>query len=199
MGSTSVPGEPINQYALVTYLPAELGAYLDQLRKELVTSCQARSHLSILPPRPLSVTSSQAETQIERFSRRMQPVVVKVGSVQVFPLTGVIYLELQSGQEQVESMHASLNSEAFSFEEVYPFHPHITLAQNFLPAESPRCLDLARQRWEEYTGPREFLLDRVVFVQNTCTNCWRDLRTFALEGMPQMPPVLQPVRMDRTF
>ncbi len=199
MGSTSVPGEPINQYALVTYLPAELGAYLDQLRKELVTSCQARSHLSLLPPRPLSVPPAQAEAQVERFSRRMQPVVVKVGKVEVFPLTGVIYLELESGQKEVESMHASLNAEAFSFDEPYPFHPHITLAQNFLPSESPQCLDLARQRWNEYTGPREFLLDRVVFVQNSCTNCWRDIRTFPLEGMPEMPPVMQPVRVSRNY
>jgi 2'-5' RNA ligase len=199
MGSTSVPGEPINQYALVTYLPAELGAYLDQLRKELVTSCQARSHLSILPPRPLAVPINQAESQLDRFARRMQPTVIKVGNVEVFPLTGVIYLELQSGQQQIESMHASLNSEAFAFDEPYPFHPHITLAQNFLPCDSPRCLDLGRQRWAEYTGPREFLLDRVVFVQNSCTNCWSDLRTFKLEGMPDMPPVMQPVRVSRNY
>jgi hypothetical protein len=199
MGSTSVPGEPINQYALVTYLPAELGVYLDQVRKELVSSCQARSHLSILPPRPLGVPPSQAEAQIERMMRKTEPFVVKVGQVEVFPLTGVIYLELESGQKQVEALHASLNAEAFLFDEPYPFHPHITLAQNFLPCESPRCLELARQRWAEYAGPREFLLDQLVFVQNSCMNCWRDLRTYSLDGMPQIPPAYQPVRISRTF
>lgn len=198
MGSHSVPGEPINQFALVTYLPDEIGMYLDQVRRELVPSCQARSHLSILPPRPLIVGKEMAEAQLDDMSRCSQPFVVKVGDVKVFPLTGVIYLEIESGFQQVETLHASLNREAFAFAEPYPFHPHITLAQNFPVEESADCLNNAIARWRDYPGRREFLLDRLVFVQNTCNNCWQDLRTFPLQGMPPLHPVFAPVRVGRT-
>jgi hypothetical protein len=193
MGSYSAPGEPINQFALVTYLPDEIGVYLDQVRKELVPSCQARSHLSILPPRPLAVPLDQAGQQIENLTCQTQPFVIKVGEVKVFPLTGVIYLEIESGAEQVESLHASLNREAFAFDEPYPFHPHITLAQNFPVEEGSQCLENALAKWRNFPGRREFLLDRLVFVQNSCNNCWRDLRTYPLLAMPPLQPVLQPV------
>jgi 2'-5' RNA ligase len=199
MGSPSVPGEPINQYALVTYLPEELGAFLDQVRKELVPACQARSHLSILPPRSLAVPAEQAEMQVQLLSRHVQPFVVRVGAVEVFPITGVIYLELEAGKEAVETLHASLNLGAFSFPEPYPFHPHITLAQNFPVDAGLGCLDQARDKWAGYQGRREFLLDRVVFVQNSNTNCWKDLRTFPLQGMPQMTPHVAAESVIRTF
>ncbi len=187
MGSCSAPVEPINQFALVTYLPDELGHYLDQLRRDLVTQCTARSHLSLLPPRPISVTSAAAENQILNVSRIAQPFVVKIGNVAIFPQTSVIYLELLSGQRQIADLHDQLSTGAFEFNEPYPFHPHITLAQNFGIETVKERYEQAVAAWEAYTGPREFLLDNVVFVQNSVTNCWADLRQFSLLGLPGGP------------
>jgi len=39
---------------------------------------------------------------------------------------------------------------------------------------------VARARWAECTLPRKFLVDKVVFVQNTRRNCWLDLGESAL-------------------
>lgn len=187
MGSCSAPVEPINQFALVTYLPDELGRYLDQLRRDLVTQCKARSHLSLLPPRPISASSAAAEKQILNVSRITQPFVVKIGDVAIFPQTAVIYLELLSGQRQIADLHDQLSTGAFQFNEPYPFHPHITLAQNFDIETVKERYEQAVAAWEAYTGPREFLLDNVVFVQNSVTNCWADLRQFSLLGLPGGP------------
>lgn len=199
MGSCSAPGEPINQYALVTYLPDELGAFLDQVRKDLVADCNARSHLSLLPPRALELSARIAESQIQNICLKSQPFVVRIGKVAVFPVTSVVYLELESGQHEIERLHLDLATHALDYNEPYPFHPHVTLAQNFDLGTVEARFEEAQARWKSYGGPREFLLDRLVFVQNTDNKCWIDLRAFELQGLPvRQPLAVEPV-LTRTF
>ncbi len=199
MGSCSAPSEPINQYALVTYLPGELGCYLDQLRRDLVSQCNARSHISLLPPRPLDSSPNQAESQIRSLSFLSQPVVVKIGNVCVFPRTSVIYLEIETGQRELEDLHSKFASDALAFEEPFPFHPHITLAQNFEIGTVEELVSQAQAQWDAYSGPREFLLDRIVFVQNSSNNCWIDLKTFLLQGLPLAPGPALPIEFSQTY
>jgi hypothetical protein len=199
MGSCSVPGEPINQYALVTYLPVGLGCFLDQMRRDLVSQCNARSHLSLLPPRPLLVSPAEAESQIQTLSRVTMPFVVKIDSVAVFPKTSVVYLELSAGMHELSSLHDKMATGAFEFDEPYPFHPHITLAQNFDVATVDERYQLAKSEWERYQGPKEFLLDRLVFVQNSVNNCWVDLRSFPLLGMPKAPTPSVTPQLSQTY
>jgi hypothetical protein len=52
----------INMFALVSYVPGRLGEFLDRLREELVTGCKAHSHVTLLPPRPLSISTERAAT-----------------------------------------------------------------------------------------------------------------------------------------
>lgn len=199
MGSLSALNEPINQYALVTYLPGELGCYLDQLRRDLVSQCNARSHISLLPPRCLQLPPYLAESQIETQCLQLQPFVVKLAGLNVFPRSSVIYLELEEGQRELENLHQSFNSGALAFTEPYPFHPHITLAQNFDVTSVAERLEQAQAAWKAYSGPREFLLDRVVFVQNSANNCWTDLKSFPLRSFPAASaPTTQP-ELIRTY
>jgi 2'-5' RNA ligase len=198
MGSCSAPEEPINQFALVTYFPDELGCFLDQLRRDLVMNCTARSHLSLLPPRALAVSAQEAESQIQQISRLSRPFVVKVGSVSVFSVTSVIYLELVAGMQQLNSLHDEFSRDALAYPEPFPFHPHITLAQNFAVETVGDRVALARARWAEYKGPREFLLDRVVFVQNCAGNRWIDLRSFPLLGVPSNPGRMPEAQLSQT-
>ena len=200
MGSCSVPCGPINQYALVTYLPDELGSFLDQMRRDLVQSCNARSHLSLLPPRSLKVPPSKAELQIQNTGDVTQPFIVKIGGVAMFPETSVIYLELLAGQDELDSLHRKLSTDSLEFDEPFPFHPHITLAQNFDLGTVAERFEIANASWNSYAGPREYLLDRVVFVQNTENNCWIDLRSFSLRGLPHGTPRQTPEsHLSQTF
>ena len=43
----------------------------------------------------------------------------------------------------------------------------MTLAQELDPAAVARRLGMAARRWREYTGPRDFTLDQLTFVQGT--------------------------------
>ena len=58
-------GLGINSYALISYLPEPLAGYLDSLRCELVPRCQARTHVTVLPPRPLAAGLPDAANAYE--------------------------------------------------------------------------------------------------------------------------------------
>jgi 2'-5' RNA ligase len=165
----------INSFALVTYIPDPLGEFLDSLRKELVPSCSLRSHVSILPPRPLFHTEQQARSQIERECLRSPRFRIQAGGIKVFPVTNVIYIEIVTGEKELRRMHDSLNSRSLAYKEPHCYHPHITLAQQ-LPADRiGEGNELATRRWAEYRHERGFEVDAITFVQNTDLNRWIDL------------------------
>jgi len=165
----------INSFALVTYIPEPLGSFLDGLRKELVPECSLRSHVSILPPRPLFHSEQAAHDQIEQECRRTPRFRIEAGSIRVFPVTNVIYIEVATGEDELRQMHDSLNADVLQFKEAYFYHPHITLAQQ-LPAEQIlMAYELAQRRWREYQQVRGFDVDVITFVQNTHSNRWIDL------------------------
>jgi hypothetical protein len=44
------------------------------------------------------------------------------------------------------------------------------------------ALQIARERWQHYSGSRLLLLDRLTFVREDAQNCWVDLAPVALGG-----------------
>ncbi len=165
----------INSFALVTYIPDPLGEFLDDLRKELVPECSLRSHVSILPPRPLIHTEQAAHDQIERECRRTTRFRIEAGEIRLFPVTNVIYIAVDTGEFELRQMHDSLNSNALAYKEPYFYHPHITLAQQLPDCEIRGCNELAKRRWAEYRHERSFDVEAITFVQNTTANRWIDL------------------------
>ena len=55
-------------------------------------------------------------------------------TIEVFPQTDVIYIEIGAGAAELYSLHFAMNSSALDFQEPFAYHPHITLAQE-LPHE----------------------------------------------------------------
>ncbi len=177
------PADRINSFALVSYIPGVLGEFLDNLRRELVPDCLAQAHVSVLPPR--FVESEQAaETLIAATLAEQAAFTLQLTDVQVFGSTSVIYLGLGDGREELKRLHEALNCGPLKFQEPFQYSPHLTLAQNFPPTEIQNMADYTAHCWAEYTGPRSFLLDRLIFVQNTERNSWLDLRQFTLAGAP---------------
>lgn len=176
-------GERINSFALVSYLPGDLGSFLDRLRTELVSSCVARSHVTILPPRELSATEESARRQIAECVPDFPPFRIELGEVAIFPMTQVVYLELRFGTAALRGLHDALNTEALGFNEPFDYHPHVTLAQGLLPEDVPAAYELARERWSEFSRARSYEVDRLTFVQNTTANRWLDLMEYELGSM----------------
>jgi len=172
--------ERLNVFALVIYIPGPLGEFLDDLRRELVPHYNPHAHVSVLPPRPLGVDWRLASEQARRLIEAWSPFDVQLTQIQIFPVTNVIYIEVGSGAAELRKMHAAINLTDLAFDEPFPYHPHITLAQEIPHETVAEVQELAVRRWTEFTGPRTFRADRVAFVQNTLANCWIDLEEHSL-------------------
>jgi 2'-5' RNA ligase len=175
-------GVGINSYALVSYLSGPLAAFLDNLRERLAPGCVARAHITVLPPRPINGTAESAWAELARRLQELPPVTVELGDVQVFNESQVIYIAVKTGLTELEDMHRALNHGTVAFGEPFPYHPHITLAQELLSETVLTTLETARRQWEEFSRPRSFVLDRLTFVRNTLDNQWVDLASADLTG-----------------
>jgi len=172
--------ERLNVFALVIYIPDPLGGFLDKLRRELVPHYNPHAHVSVLPPRPLAVGWETASAEARALTESWAPFEVELTEVAVFPVTGVVYIEIGRGSDELRRMHAAMNATSLAFREPFVYHPHITLAQE-LPGESVvKVRDLASERWREYSEKRSFCAENAVFVQNTLSNCWLDLAEYSL-------------------
>jgi 2'-5' RNA ligase len=115
---------------------------------------------------------------------RSSPFQIELTSIEMFPVTDVIYIEVGTGGGELRKMHAAMNAGTLQFHDPFPYHPHSTLAQE-LPRENVAAIhDLARRRWREFQGDRSFPAEQAVFVQNSLNNCWIDLAEYSLGGSP---------------
>src|SRR5512146_3121577 len=102
------PGDRINSFALVSYIPDPLGKFLDGLRQELILLCRAQSHVSVLPPREL-VSMERAERMLTERLAEFAPFTVELKQVSVFESTSVIYLAIGKGYSELRRLHDELN------------------------------------------------------------------------------------------
>lgn len=167
--------ELVNSYAVVSYIPEPLGSYLDQMRRELVPDCVPHAHVTILPARSLAVSAEEAWRLIRDRAEAFPVFEVETGGIEVFENTFVAYVAVRKGWDELVALHDALSQGPLWFEEPYPYHPHITVAQDFDPALLWEIAEKARRLWERFPYPRSFLVDSLTFVQATSDNRWLDL------------------------
>lgn len=174
----------VNQFALVSYIPDPLGKFLDLLRLRLAPDCRPHAHVTVLPPRSLQGPVENAESELRQSAAQFHPFEIKLGSVEIFKSTQVIYIEVEQGERELREMHQQLNHGAVYFVEPYDFHPHITLAQNLAQDRVQEILKSARQFWSEWDGMLTVPVEELSFVQNTESNVWLDLSHLKLLPEP---------------
>ncbi len=183
MGSAPCPpGERINLFSLVTYLPDPLASFIDHLRAELVPGCSLRAHITVLPPRPLKGDPAAVSREIGARAAGFEPFQLEMDEVEIFTDTSVVYVALTRGFSKMVQLHDTLNQGLAFSDEAFPYHPHITLAQQITPEQLPAVFEHARYRWAEFAHERSFVIDRVTFVQATDRNSWIDLAEYRLGG-----------------
>lgn len=184
------PGvDPINSYALVSYIPGRLGDFITQLRQDLVASCVARSHVSILPPRPL-VVGADPDTVAEQIRASLvpfSPFELDMPRIRVFDQTSVIFCEVETGRDELIELHDAMNTGGLAYDEPFEYHPHVTLAQGMDRDDLPEIYEMALRRWREAAPPAKTLIETVTFVQNTAQNVWIDLEDCELRGLAALP------------
>jgi len=170
----------INSYSLVAYLPEPLAGFVGQLRRELDPECRARAHVTLLPPRSLACPAEVALAQIRSVLLNFQPFIVELGEVRFFPQTNVVYLSILRGLNELEVLHQVLNCGSAGCQETYPYHPHLTLAQQIDAGAMAPAGELVSRRWQEFPHARSFTVETITFVQNTLDNIWIDLAEIPL-------------------
>jgi len=173
--------QPINQFAVVCYIPDRLGDFITKLRQELVCGCTAQSHVTILPPRALDAPSDKAEAQLREKMNGFGTFQMEIPRIRVFEETSVIFADVGLGRVELSEMHDALNTGLLYYKEPYKYHPHITLAQNFDPATVREVYEMALRRWKE--APQGSVpIENVTFVQNTQNQGWIDLAEYELRA-----------------
>jgi 2'-5' RNA ligase len=175
-------GRTLGQFALVSYIPDPLAAFLDRLRLDLTPNCNPRAHVTVLPPRPIANDSDLniLTHHLEAESRLALPFEVALGDIDTFPATKVIFVNLARGERELHALHENLNAGQLEYDGPFPYHPHITIAQDFDPAQVDEFARIAREQWLRYDGPRRFMVECLSFVQNVAPGTWVDLARIPL-------------------
>src|SRR5215467_336551 len=168
---------PDPRYALVAYVKSPAGEFVENLRQELHPDLpQVAAHLTILPPRPLRGTEDAALQVLERICGEEQPFEVSLGAVGTFlPVTPTVFIRIDASAHRMSDLHRKLNTGELQYSEEWPYIPHMTIAKMGAEQDVQAAFETARQRWQEYSGSRRILLEKLIFVREQSTNCWIDL------------------------
>jgi 2'-5' RNA ligase len=176
------------QYALVAYVRNELGEFVENLRAELHPEhAHLPAHVSILPPRPLRGSESDAVEHLIQLCGKIEPFEISLGNVEAFlPTTTTVFIQISYAAYKLRELHDLLNSGGLEYHEPLPFMPHLTIAK--VPS-TMRCKEVfsrSRDRWDRYEGTRRALIDTVTFVRGNGYQ-WTDLAPIELGGRVTAP------------
>lgn len=170
-----MPMNPPGDYsfmALVYYLAAPLGTFLDEMRNSFPAQKHARAHLTFLAPRPLSISPEAARDIVREALDSFEAFDVELTEVLRFPLTDVIYIGVGEGSEAAHRLHATLNKGLLAYPEPFDYRPHISLVYPAKGADLGNMERAATEMWNACRLPKRFRVDNVDFLQNTEDGDW---------------------------
>jgi len=170
----------VSQFALVSYVPAPLSQFLDNLRTRLTPQAKPHAHVTILPPRPVYADLEELKKRLAPALRDVNPFHIELGSIKVFPVSNVIYLSIAQGDTELRTLNHALDRGVLRFKTAFSYHPHITLAQDIEPAHVEELQRIAHEEWDSYKGDRGFGIDSLWLVQNVMPDVWLECGLFPL-------------------
>lgn len=175
---------PSLRYALVAYIKSPVGEFVENLRRELHPELpHLAAHLTLLPPRLLQGTESEALQLLAKTCGQAEPFEVGLGDMVSFaPTTPTVYICVVQGASRLRELHDKLNQQALACAEEWPYIPHLTIVKMPTEPAVEKALGIACKRWQQYQGSRRILLDRLTFVREDAPNCWVDRAPVPLGG-----------------
>jgi hypothetical protein len=180
MGCNLTNVESGQLFAVIGFVSGALGGHLNLMRRQLVPGCPFKSHVTLLPPRLLRDPPGKLSGILSHRLLAIEPFEITLGRVEVFPSTGVIYLGIEHGGDVLRRIHGVLAQDEFASDETYPFHPHLTLAQDFPILQLDEMAERARSLWKSWEGERRFMLNHVSFVQGVDLCTWETVSEHGL-------------------
>jgi len=170
-------------YALVAYIKDAVGEFVENLRGELHPAhAHLPAHITILPPRCLAGSESEAISLIERICQESSPFDVTLGDVENFmPKTPTVFIRVAFAAYRVRELHDKLNAGALTYDEQWPYMPHLTIVKVDSLEDAASALEVARGRWARFEHPRKVRIDELTFVkQGEDLNSWIDIAPIPL-------------------
>lgn len=174
-----------SRYALVAYVGKPIGEFVEKLRRELHPELpHLAAHLTILPPRLLQGSESDAIRELEGACRHVEPFEVTLGEMETFiPVTPTLFIRVAHAAMRMQELHEQLNRAAVCCTEELPYVPHLTIAKMGTEELAWRGFEIARKRWAQYSGSRRIAIEELTFVREQVPNSWVDLAMLPL-GRP---------------
>lgn len=172
------------QYAVVAYLPGSPAEFVNGLRRRFNPVPPAgKPHVTILPPRSLSTPLGEPLEAIRKQCAEFQPFEVELHGPSTFwPVSGVVYLSLSHGFEQLVQLHDALNTGGLRRQEAHPYVPHVTIAQELNKTDTQAVLADVTRGWLKYRDANSFRVECLFLVEQTSEIAWTDLSCILLGG-----------------
>ncbi len=176
-----------DHFALVAYVPEPLASFLYELRCNFSGAPCPQPHITILPPRPLRVSSEYACQSAKKILRSKIQFEVELSSVCCFTSTNTVYLDISEGGAEIAALHNSLNYGDLRHQEEFDFRPHLTIAGPVSPLHLTTILHQAETRWRTVSWSHRFVLSEIVCLSqagNHPNDGWQRLWSVKLKAMP---------------
>ncbi len=144
-------------------------------------------HVTLLPPTSFSTRDlAGVERHLQSIAERGRPFVIHLrGSGTFRPLSPVVFVTLAQGISDCEQLEAKVRSGVLARKVSFPYHPHVTVAQD-LPEAS---LDRAFDGLASYDA--RFRVWGFSLFEKGRDRVWRPQRDFPF-GAPRPGPALAP-------
>ena len=170
------------QYAVVAYVKHELGAFVEALRRQVDPRFgHLPAHITVLPPRCIQGSESQAQSALEELCDDQRPFEITLGDVESFvPRTPVVFIRIAHAAYKMRELHDRLNTGPLLFDEPWPYMPHLTIIKSEEPEHAQEVLAGIRRRWAGYSGSRRIRIEQLTFVRQSDGTHWEDLAPIPL-------------------
>jgi 2'-5' RNA ligase len=172
-------------YSVVSYLPGELGEFVDRLRRRFDPALAAwLPHVTLLPPRPLPDALDRPLETIRRQCALFEPFDATVHGVCTFwPVSGVVYLSFSAGGKRLIELHDALNCAELERQERHLYVPHISIAQDLDEQRTASVLADVERECSAHKAGWTFRVESLFLVRKTPENRWLNLAPISLGGL----------------
>ena len=143
-----------------------------------------RPHVTLLGPTEVPAADDERiERHLARVAARTAPFDLLLRGTDSFrPVTAVVYVAVVAGKAECERLAARIRTGPLRAEQRFPYHPHVTLAQEV----PPEALDAARNEMSRFSA--RFRVDKFASHVREPHGEWRMRREFELTGSPAPTP-----------
>jgi len=173
-------------FGVIVPVPDNLSLLADRVRRPYDPNFRLIGpHVTVLPPRPLSLTRRQVLEAVKRVAERTPPFHLRLGKVKTFrPVTPVVFVGFRRGADDLERLHRRLSRAPLRGPESFPYVPHLTLAQDLDDDRLRKALALSRKIFASSTALQPWPADSLAVVEWRSASRWITLDPLSLSRVP---------------